>query len=244
MNYRVDLVVPVYNERETFPALYDFISKNVKSDWRLFVVYDFPEDTTLEVAKPVSDKDPRIKLVLNSERGGLGATKTGFYAAQAEAIMFIMADNSEDMLKKIDEMVQRFYEEKADIVVASRYMRGATRRGGPFLKGVISRLASLSLHWLIGIPTHDATENTRIYRKSMLKEISIESQKTFEVSLEVIIKAHLLEKKIIEVPVIWIDRKNYRGESKFKTWQWLPYYLYWYLYGIKHYWVKKLRRTP
>ena len=49
-------------------------------------------------------------------------------------------------------------------------MRGGRQIGGPRLKGLLSRVAGLSLHWLAGLPTHDATNAFRAYRRSVLVE--------------------------------------------------------------------------
>lgn len=234
-NFKVDIVVPVYNEAENFRIFYDLISKNVKSSWRMLVIYDFPEDSTLMVAKPTAEKDQRVRLVINPERGALNAVKRGFKAAESEAVLEMMVDDPPEVIAKIDELVRNFYEKNATIAVASRYMKGGARRGGPFLKGIISRLAGISLSWLIGIPTRDATYNTRLYSKSFLDNITIESQMGFEVALEITVKAYLLGGKIIEIPVIWAERTV--GKSKFKMMKWLPAYLRWYWYGVKNYWL-------
>lgn len=229
-NDKVDIVVPVYNERENFQTLYDFISKNVKSDWRMLVVYDFPEDSTLESAKPISQKDSKVILIQNRSRGALEAIKSGIAKTANEAIMVLMSDEDPEMLKKIDEMTDTFYKENADIVAAARYMKGGARKGGSWLKGSLSKAACLSLYYLIRLPTHDATNNTKLYRKSFLEGITIESKRGFELALEITVKAHLLHKKIIEIPTIWTERTQ--GKSKFQLLRWLPSYLYWYFYAI------------
>lgn len=179
---KVDIVVPVYNEAENFKAFYQLISKNVQSDWQIFVVYDFPGDKTLESAKPISEKDTRVKLIISPEGGALNAVKTGFKNSQSQAVLEAMVDDPTGVLSRIDKMVEVFYSQNADIVAASRYMRGGGHHGGPLLKGLMSRIAGISLYWLIGLPTHDATYNTRLYRKSFLERIKIESKKGFEIA--------------------------------------------------------------
>lgn len=241
MDYRVDIVVPVYNEAENFAKFYDFLKNNVKSDWRILAVYDFPEDATLKTALPISQNDKRVRLILNPERGALNAVKTGFRNAECDAVMEAMVDDPPGVLSAIDGMVEMFYGQKATIVAASRYMRGGSHQGGPLLKGMLSRLAGISLHWLIRLPAHDATYNTRLYRRSFLNGINIESKKGFEIALELTIKAHLAGEKITEVPVAWEERAI--GTSKFKILKWLSSYLYWYWYGIKNYWSSFAKKS-
>ena len=119
MTNRVDIIVPVYNERENFLVFYNYVLAQVRSEWKILVVYDFPEDSTLTTAAPVAQKDPRVRLIFNPARGALNALKTGFKKAEAEAILTAMVDDPPEVLAKIDEMNECFYREGADLVAAS-----------------------------------------------------------------------------------------------------------------------------
>ncbi len=68
----------------------------------------------------------------------------------------------------IDAMYELIDKGTYDVVNGSRYMRGGRQIGGPPLKTLLSRTAGLSLHALSGIPTHDATNNFKMYRGSFL----------------------------------------------------------------------------
>ena len=90
--------------------------------------------------------------------------------------------------------------------------------------------SGLSLHWLGGIPIHDATSNYRLYSKRLLRSVTIESTGGFELGLELTVKAYRLGMRVAEVPTTWRDRTA--GESRFKLWSWLPRYLKWYRVGL------------
>jgi len=79
---------------------------------------------------------------------------------------------------------------------------------------------------LAGLPTHDATSAFKMYRKSMLDQLQIESDRGFEISIEITVKAFLAGFRITEVPTVWRDRTE--GTSNFRLFNWLPYYLRWY----------------
>ena len=61
--------------------------------------------------------------------------------------------------------------------------------------------------------------------KSGVEEVKIESDNGFTLGLEMVVKAKLLKKTIVEIPTIWIDREF--GESKFNMKKFLPSYIYW-----------------
>jgi hypothetical protein len=142
-----------------------------------------------------------------------------------------MADLSDD-LAVVPRMVELIRDEGYDVVCASRYMRGGRQIGGPRLKGLLSRAAGVSLHWLASLPTHDATNAFRAYRRSILEEFPIESRAGFAYSLEILAKAHAAGRRITEVPSTWRDRSA--GQSRFRLRAWLPHYLRWYLYALTH----------
>ena len=145
-----------------------------------------------------------------------------------------MADGSDEM-DRVDEMV-RLGQGGAAVVAASRYMKGGGQVGGPLLKRLLSRAAGLSLHWLAGVPIHDATNNFKLYRRDFLDSVTIESTGGFELAIELTAKATLSGRHLAEVPTTWRDRTA--GESRFNLRSWLPKYLRWYL----HIYRGRLRR--
>ncbi len=206
----------------------------------LLVVYDFEEDPTVPVARSLALRWPRLRPVLNDlGHGVLNAIKVGFREARGEGVLVTMADASDDPAT-----IMAMYERLLagyDLVCASRYMRGGRQVGGPFVKSLLSRLAGLSLHWLAGIPTRDATNSFKLYRRSFLEGILIESTGGFEIGLELTVKAHLKGYKVTELPTSWHDRTE--GKSNFKLVRWLPKYLKWYWLGIKGR-LNERRRQP
>lgn len=234
MESKLDIVVPVYNERENFETLYRNLCELVKGPWRVLVVYDFPEDTTLLAAEPLAKEDERIRLVKNDTRGALAAIKTGFRTAEAPYTLLLMADDPPEIAEKVDVLLERMRETDAAVVAASRYMKGGAHHGGNPLKGFLSRMAGLSLHFFIGLPTHDATYATKLFRTSFLRETPIESTRGFTYALELTLKAYLKGKRIAEVPVVWTERTQ--GTSRFAFFGWISSYLYWYTWGLFHYW--------
>jgi hypothetical protein len=90
----------------------------------------------------------------------------------------------------------------------------------------------VSLYWLAGLPTHDATNAFRAYRRGVLREFPIESRGGFAYSLEITAKAYAAGHRIAEVPSIWRDRSA--GNSRFRLRAWLPHYLRWYFFALTH----------
>ena len=125
----------------------------------------------------------------------------------------------------------RVREGGADVVCGSRYMPGGRQIGGPYLKGLLSRAAGISLHYLAGVPTRDVTNSFKMYRTEFLRGLRFESSGGFEIGMEAVVKAYVAGRRIAEVPSTWTDRVA--GASRFRLWRWLPRYLRWYLYAFR-----------
>lgn len=225
------IVIPVYNEAANFPRVWDELTSKVKSDFHAFVVYDFDEDNTVPVVQSIMRQgERRLRLVKNNiGRGVVGAIRTGFNQVSRGAVVVVMADLSDEPAE-IDRMFA-LYREGNQVVVGSRYMKGGRLIGGPWFKQALSRMAGVSLCWLRGFPTHDATNAFKIYDREMLNGFTIESRGGFELNLELTVKAFLGGYRIKEIPTVWRDRTE--GQSRFALWKWLPRYLKWYFHAFR-----------
>lgn len=226
----LSIVLPVYNEAENIVPVLRGLEAVVRTPHEVLVVYDFEADTTVPVVRALQRDLPNVRLERNRlGRGVLNAMKVGIDASRGELVLISMADGSDEP-EVVDRMVT-LARAGADVVAASRYVRGGRQIGGPRLKTLLSRLAGLSLHLFAGLPVHDATSNFRLYRRSFLRSVTIESQAGFELALELTVKAHRARRSMAEVPTTWRDRTA--GTSRFQLRRWLPHYLRWYLLAFR-----------
>lgn len=225
----IQIIIPVYNEKDNFEELFRSIKKHIRTDHIIYVVYDFEEDNTIPVIQRLQQCDPRLVLVKNLYGSGvLNAIKTGFQSASSGPCLVVMGDLSDD-LSIVERMLEE-YRKGFKIVCASRYMTGGKQVGGPFVKRNLSRLTGLSLHYLSGLPTRDVTNNFKLYDKTLLDNVTIESKGGFEIAMELTVKAFRKGYPICEIPATWLDRTA--GTSRFRLWKWAPHYLRWYVYAL------------
>lgn len=231
MSARVSIVVPVYNEGDNILTTLAELDAKVSVAAEAFLVYDRDDDTTLGPARELVGKTKLPFTLLKNKygRGALNAIKTGLEAAPGELVVVTMADLC-DPPEVINDMVAAADRESADVVCASRYMKGGRQYGGPKFKGFLSHTAGLLLCWFARLPTHDPTNSFKLYRKAFLDTVTIESTGGFELGIELVVKARAAGRKIVEVPTTWRDRVA--GKSNFKLWKWLPNYLRWFFYAF------------
>jgi glycosyltransferase involved in cell wall biosynthesis len=231
----LSIVLPVYNEGEAVEPVLRALSAGVVTAHEIVVVYDFVEDTTVPVVARLAGEIAGLRGLRNDiGRGVLNAMKAGIAGTRAPYVLISMADGSDEP-HVVDPMVA-LARDGADVVAASRYMPGGRQAGGPLLKRLMSRTAGLTLHWFAGVPTHDPTNNFKLYSRRFLEGVPIESRAGFELALELTVKATLQGRRVAEVPTTWRDRTA--GKSNFKLRKWLPHYLHWYRVAF----VGRLRR--
>lgn len=236
----LSIVIPVYNEGPAVEAVLRALHAAVRTSKELIVVWDYDGDTTRPVVEALEPILPGLRGVRNDlGRGVLNAMRAGINEAKGELILISMADGSDE--PHIIDLMVALARRGADVVAASRYMRGGGQIGGPLLKRLMSRAAGLTLHWFAGVPTHDPTNNFKLYRRSFLESTTIESSAGFELALELTVKATLAGRRVAEVPTIWRDRTA--GQSNFKLRKWLPHYLHWYALAFRGRLARIIRRS-
>src|SRR5260221_3023246 len=231
----LSVVLPVYNEGEAVEPVLRAMSAAIATSHELVVVYDFDGDTTVPVIARLAGEIPGLRGLRNDlGRGVLNAMKAGIDGTSAPYVLISMADGSDEP-HVVDPMVA-LAQRGADVVSASRYMRGGHQVGGPPLKRLMSRVAGLTLHWFARVPTHHPTNNFKLYSRHFLDSVTIESTAGFELALELTVKATQICRPIAEGPTSWRDRTA--GQSNIKMRQLLPHYLHWYRVAF----VSRLRR--
>lgn len=229
---RYSIVLPVFNEADNIGEFCRKARSELPPGYELLICYDMDEDTTLPALAALPDvaKPTTIRLVKNDLGKGVRyAIEAGMRAAAAPVVLVMMADLSDDF-RRVEEMVS-LVESGADVVCASRYSPGGEQIGGPKVKGALSRIAGLSLHYAAGLPTKDPTNSFKAYSKSYLERTSIESTAGFSLGLELTVKAHFTGGRVAEVPASWYDRTA--GESRFQLRKWLPQYMRWYVWAFR-----------
>jgi len=226
---RVSVVVPVYNEGAAVIPFLNRLLEAVTMPCEVLVVYDSPEDTTAPILAAYAKNEPRVTPTLNTYgRGPANAIRFGIDQAVSDVAVVTMADGCDDP-RQIDDLA-RLVERGVVVAAASRYMPGGQQVGGPLLKGLLARLAGLSLFWIARVGTRDATNSFKAYDTRFVREVRIDSRAGFEIGLELTAKAKRLGRPVAEIPTIWLDRAG--GISNFKLAAWIPRYLYWWRFAF------------
>ncbi len=226
---RASIVIPAYNEGADIVPGLDRLFESVTVPAEVLVVVDAPDDTTAPFVLEYARREPRLRLEVNYYgRGPANAIRYGIDHARAGTVVVTMADGCDDP-RQIDDLV-RLVERGTVVAAASRYMPGGQQVGGPRLKGLLSKMAGVSLYLLANAGTRDATNSFKAYDRDFVQKVRIDSRDGFEIGLELTAKARRLRMPVAEIPTIWLDRQF--GQSNFRLRKWIPKYLRWYRFAF------------
>jgi dolichol-phosphate mannosyltransferase len=138
--------------------------------------------------------------------GYAGALLTGFRNACGDYLLTLDADLSHEPA-----FVTRMWQARnlADIVIASRYVRGGVAYTS-FGRRALSRLLNVVLRRMLSVPVRDLSSGYRLYRREVLEQLKI-GGRNFEVLEEILVKAYSAGFSITEVPFTYFPRN--RGVS-------------------------------
>ena len=213
------IVLPTYNERENLRHALGRIREVADGhgvQLHTLIVDDNSPDGTGQLADELAREVPDVSVLHRAAKEGLAkAYFAGFreaLAMGAERIFEMDADLSHDasylphFLRCIDQ--------GADVVLGSRYVKGGGVENWSLSRKVISRGGCLYAQTILGLPQHDLTGGYKCFRREVLEAIDLDAvdAKGYGFQIEMTYRAHKLGFKVVELPIIFVDRKV--GESK------------------------------
>ena len=211
------IIVPTFNEMANAPILIERIFKHIPNS-HILIIDDGSPDKTGEKIKEIQKRYPGLFLLERARKSGLGsAYRTGFawgLERGYEELIEMDADLSHrvrDLKKMID---AKELQPNTDLVIGSRWMAGGKTENWSKSRELLSRAANLYVRAMLGMGVKDSTAGFRIYSSSILKKLNLEAIKSegYSFQIEMTRAVHKLGGKIIEVPIIFRERKN--GVSK------------------------------
>lgn len=228
---RLSFVVPVLDQEEGLEETIRSIrALPGGGESEVVVVFDV---TRPEMLPAVKAKRARLAeawgvgSIVREGRKGFGtALRDGARSSSGDVIVPVMADLSDD-LGVVPEMV-RMLEEGADIAVACRYMPGGHVIGDT-TKQRLSRLYSRFVSLFSTVPCRDVSNSFKAYRRRLWETVPTRGT-SFDLSVELTVKAAARGYRIAEVPATWTNRAA--GQSSFAMLRELPAYCRWLLFAV------------
>lgn len=214
------VIIPTYNERENIENIIRAVF-GLEKTFHILIIEDGSPDGTAAIVKTLQQEFPdRLFMIERKGKLGLGtAYITGFKWALEHSYEYIFEMDADFSHNPND--LPRLYEacavQEGDVAIGSRYVSGVNVVNWPMGRVLMSYFASKYVRIVTGLPIHDTTAGFKCYRRQVLETIDLDHIrfKGYAFQIEMKFTAYKCGFKIIEVPVIFINREL--GTSKMNS---------------------------
>ena len=210
------VIIPTYRESENIKAIIEAIS-SLPVEFDILVIDDNSPDGTADIVKNLQKTHSNLFLIERPGKMGLGtAYLTGFDWAIEKGYPYIYEMDADFSHNPAD--LERLYHtcnhNSADVAIGSRYISGVNVVDWPLSRVLISYFASIYVRIVTGMKIKDTTAGFKCYRRDVLKNIRKYRIRSVGYAFQIEMKftAWKLGYKIVEIPIIFTDRKQ--GTSK------------------------------
>ncbi len=214
------VIIPTYNEKENAENIIRAVM-GLEGEFSVLVIDDGSPDGTADIVKDLMGEfSGRLFIVERSGKLGLGtAYITGFKWALEQGYDYVFemdadfSHNPKDLLRLYDACAGG----GADLAIGSRYCDGIGVVNWPLGRILMSYFASVYVRTVLRMKVYDTTAGFKCFKRRLLETMDLDKiqLKGYGFQIEVKYTAFKLGFEIVEVPIIFTDRKE--GVSKMSS---------------------------
>jgi dolichol-phosphate mannosyltransferase len=208
------MVIPTYNESLNLAWIVGRL-RAAQPGIDVMVVDDNSPDGTGKLADELANEDPQVTVVHRTEKAGLGAAYIHGFRVALERGYDVIGEMDADGSHQ-PEQLHRLLDalREADLVIGSRWVPGGSVVNWPKSREFLSRGGNLYVRMLLGVNVRDATAGFRLFRRSTLEAIDLDTVQSTGYVFQTDMAWRTLQAglRVVEVPIEFIERE--RGDSK------------------------------
>lgn len=178
----ISVIVPLFNEAESLPSLYEWIARVMKENkfsYEVIFVNDGSTDNSWQVIEEIKNQQsqpPNNSVAVHGicfrrNYGKSAALHCGFQAAQGNVVITMDAD-LQDSPDEIPELYRMITEDGYDLVSGWKQKR----YDNALTKNLPSKLFNATARRVTGINLHDMNCGLKAYRREVVKNIEVFSE--------------------------------------------------------------------
>lgn len=213
----LSIVLIAHNEEQAIGRMLEGLLKTYDREvFEIIVVDDASKDRTAEIASDWAERSPKVRLIQRTPPCGVGrALRTGFASINPRADYALTMDSDfVENIAQVRALIEALEKENCDGVIGSRFVRGGKVMRYPLLKRIMNRLFHAVVKILFRVKQNDLTNNFKLYKAHIFRSMPWKSN-GFAMNAETGLLPVLAGYKLVEVPVVWVDRDPQMGRSKF-----------------------------
>lgn len=219
---RVDVVIPVYNEEKDLPTsietLHKFMTDNVSYDWRIVIADNASVDRTLEIAKALSERYPRVKYIHLDQKGRGRALRKSWLESDADIVSYMDVDLSTN-LDAFPPLIAALSTGVYDVAIGSRLLPASRVTRQP-KREIISRIYNLLIKLMFRNRFSDAQCGFKaLTRRAVQALVPLVKDQAWFFDSELLLLAERKGFRIFEVPVEWVEDPDTRVKILSTAWE-------------------------
>lgn len=169
----ISIIVPLYNEEESLPELFDWIAKVMTRHnytYEVIFINDGSTDRSWQVIEQLQSKAPEVVKGIKFRRnyGKSPALFCGFDKASGDVVVTMDAD-LQDSPEEIPELYDMIVNQKYDLVSGWK----KKRHDGTLSKNIPSKIYNATARKVTGLQLHDMNCGLKAYRNEVVKNIEV-----------------------------------------------------------------------
>jgi dolichol-phosphate mannosyltransferase len=214
----LSVIIPARDEEGCIAATVEHLHLELRLQnvpHEIIVIDDGSTDRTWELLQETRNRVPPLRPLKNPGPFGFGrAINHGFAKMQGDAVVLMMADESDDCRDVV--RYWRKLNEGYDCVFGSRFIKGGGVIDYPKFKLFLNRLANFFLKILFRIKLNDTTNAFKAYRKEAIEGCQPLIAPHFNITVEIPLKAIVRGFTWTAIPITWRNRRTGTAKLKIK----------------------------
>lgn len=169
------MIVPLYNEAESLPVLFEWIARVMQAHgftYEVVFVNDGSTDDSWSVIRRLREESEQVRgICFRRNYGKSAALYCGFKAAEGDVVITMDAD-LQDSPDEIPELYRMIKEDGYDLVSGWKQKRYDNK----LTKNLPSKLFNATARKVTGIHLHDMNCGLKAYRQEVVKNIEVFSE--------------------------------------------------------------------
>lgn len=171
----ISVIVPLYNEAESLPVLFEWIARVMQAHgftYEVVFVNDGSTDDSWNVIRRLREESEHVRgICFRRNYGKSAALYCGFKAAEGDVVITMDAD-LQDSPDEIPELYRMIKEDGYDLVSGWKQKRYDNK----LTKNLPSKLFNATARKVTGIHLHDMNCGLKAYRQEVVKNIEVFSE--------------------------------------------------------------------
>lgn len=197
----ISVIIPMYNEEKTARTILGHVTSFLSSypdGWEIIVVESGSTDSTRDIVREVAANNPRVKIIHQERREGMGsALRAGYAQSNSEFIWHVESDSPFEA-NNLNLALPLL--ETADFVSGFRIGKRES-----FMRWLYSFVYNRLVRILFGLKVTDVNFSFKLFKRSNLEKIKLRSKGWF-IDAELLIETKKHGLKIAELGIPYNQR--------------------------------------